>query len=114
MLAAGSVRAKVLGELMFQGARLFSTCILTAYRILFGWTAPAVIMVLDDANGRTLDQFGQRMNLRVISLQPSIQSRNWGTFEPDLSLRSKRGQPGLPQHWKSAGESQPRREARSR
>src|SRR5579862_2564419 len=109
MLSASSVRAKVLGELMFQGARLFSTCIevegegqdrvlaykrehrpivfvgwhghdavhLTAYRLLFGWTAPAVIMVLDDANGRVLQHFGQRMNLQVISLGQDPESPQW-------------------------------------
>jgi len=108
-LEVGSLRAKVLGELMFQGSRLLSTCInvtsegqdavlackrdrrpvvfvgwhghdaiyLTAHHILFGWTAPAVIMVLDDANGRVLQQFGQRMNLRVISLGPGPESPQW-------------------------------------
>lgn len=121
MLSSGSVRAKVLGELMFRGARLFSTCIevtsegqsgvlaykrehrpvvfvgwhghdaihLTAYRILFGWTAPAVIMVLNDANGRVLEHFGQRMHLRVISLGHDPESPQWvrGVVQMIMLLR---------------------------
>lgn len=109
MLTGESVRGKILGELMFQGARIFSSCIqvtsegqdrvlaykrqqrpivfvgwhghdaiyLTAHRILFGWTSPAVIMVLDDANGRVLEHFGRRMNLRVISLGHDVDSPKW-------------------------------------
>src|SRR5437588_2532859 len=50
---------------------------LTAYRTLFGWTAPAVIMVLDDVNGRVLEHFGRRMNLRVISLGHGPESPPW-------------------------------------
>ncbi len=109
MAAVASVRAKILGELMFRGARLFSTTIavdsdgqdtvqaykrehrpivfvgwhghdvihLTAYRILFGQSSPAVIMVLDDVKGRVLEHFGQRMNLRVISLGHDPESPQW-------------------------------------
>ena len=109
MAAGCSLRAKILGELMFQGARLFATTIevhsegqeavlaykrehrpivfvgwhghdvihLTAHRILFGRSAPAVIMVLDDANGRVLQHFGRRMNLRVISLGHDPESPQW-------------------------------------
>lgn len=108
MVAFGSWPA-ILGELMFRGARLFSTTIavdsegqdavlayrrqhrpivfvgwhghdvinLTAYRILFGQSTPAVIMVLDDVRGRVLERFGQRLNLRVISLGHDPESPKW-------------------------------------
>jgi lysophospholipid acyltransferase (LPLAT)-like uncharacterized protein len=108
-MTVGSAPAKILGELMFRGARLFSTTIavrsegqdavlaykrerrpivfvgwhghdaihLTAYRILFGQSAPAVIMVLDDVKGRVLEHFGQRMNLRVVSLGHDPESPQW-------------------------------------
>src|SRR5581483_3375814 len=62
---------------------------LTAHRILFSWTAPAVIMVLDDANGRMLEQFGRRMHLRVISLGHDPESPQWakGVVQMIMLLR---------------------------
>lgn len=121
--AVASLRAKILGELMFRGARLFATTIavdsegqesvlaykrehrpivfvgwhghdvihLTAYRILFGPSAPAVIMVLDDVKGRVLEHFGQRMNLRVISLGHDPESPQWARGVVKMIMLLRKG-----------------------
>ena len=135
MAAGCSLRAKILGELMFQGARLFATTVevhsegeqavlaykrehrpivfvgwhghdvihLTAHRILFGRSAPAVIMVLDDANGRVLQHFGRRLNLPLRAAAESTRDlagprSGISTMGPGRSDHDRAPAPGLRRH----------------
>ena len=113
-----SLRAKILGELMFQGARLVATTIdvhsegqeavlaykrerrpivfvgwhghdaihLSAHRILFGRSAPAVIMVLDDAAESTRDLAGPRSGMSTVGA-----GRSDDDYAPTPGLRRAGG-----------------------